>query len=616
VGDPLNASIWSGYTGTIRTNGYGNPALWVYYLSSPTLSHLRFRYSQEAIRVEGTGGYSATVAYAQLVNCIRGIVISGAGGSGSGLTVNVNNSLMAGVLKPFNVNVAASVGKFYHATFHQAGYLISSTVGSATGSFYNSVFANVTNLYSGPATVGGDRNGFYSTTAFGTSTYTTYNLPFQSAGAGNYYLAANSTFRDVGVTNGLSAALLAELRRRTTFPPLILSNILCTTPTALAQQASRDTDTLDLGYHYEPIDWAVNKLTVSGTTLSLANGVSLATFGNDGIWLTDGSQLYSAGLPTNHNHLARFFNIQEQPINWGGGTLANMVSVNPYNYNLSPPSADLRFTDFDAMANSGYHLYTTLTNWTFSRLLLKDCSLSSAAFFLDGPTSSVLGITNNLLERVNSSFQNAPQIGFYNNLVRYGTNRTYYTGSGTWAVKDNAFDNAWIIDTGNPVAAGYNAYINMGTNRFYPTNAADKVLASFVYRTGPLGEYYHFSNNLIDAGSRNATNAGLYHYTVTTNQVKEASSTVDIGFHYVAVNGSGQPIDTDGDGLADYFEDATGDGSYSAGDLANWNAADTDGDGVNDAMEFLQGRNPRVAGIVTDTNGIIDFKVYTPLVTQ
>jgi hypothetical protein len=86
------------------------------------------------------------------------------------------------------------------------------------------------------------------------------------------------------------------------------------------------------------------------------------------------------------------------------------------------------------------------------------------------------------------------------------------------------------------------------------------VLASFVYSTGPLGDYYHFTNSLIDAGSRNATNAGLYHYTVITNQVKEGSSQVDIGFHYVAVDGNGNPVDTNGDGIPDYAADRNGNG--------------------------------------------------------
>src|SRR5207237_1231878 len=36
-------------------------------------------------------------------------------------------------------------------------------------------------------------------------------------------------------------------------------------------------------------------------------------------------------------------------------------------------------------------------------------------------------------------------------------------------------------------------------------------------------------------GSRNAINAGLYHYTVRVDQTKEANSMVDIGFHYLAL---------------------------------------------------------------------------------
>jgi hypothetical protein len=36
---------------------------------------------------------------------------------------------------------------------------------------------------------------------------------------------------------------------------------------------------------------------------------------------------------------------------------------------------------------------------------------------------------------------------------------------------------------------------------------------------------------------------------------------VDIGYHYVACNAAGQPIDTDGDGLPDYLEDVNGNGN-------------------------------------------------------
>lgn len=568
VGDPITTNIWSGYTGTIRTNGYGNPALWVYYLSSPALSHLRFRYSQIGVQVEGSS-VSSTFSHAQLVNCIKGIVITGCGSGSSGPVVGItgNNLLMSGVQYPLTFIIAPNPAKFYNSTIDSTPRVISASASSST-SFTNSVFANVTALYSGTVTLSGGYNGFYLSPTFGASQFSATNYPFQSVGAGYYYLASGSGFRDVGITN-IGSALLSELKKRTTYPPQVPTNTV-TSATTLSPQAQRDTDTPDLGYHYEAIDYAVNTLAIAGTSLTLTNGVALASYGNNGIWLEDGSQLYSEGTPLNHNHLTRFFNVQEQPTNWGGATLSAMMSITPYNYG-SPPGAQIRFTDFDGVANSGYHIYTLNTNWTFSSLLLWDSSFNSGSFYLDGPTNSVLGVTNNLFERVAGSFKNAPQITLYNNLYRFGSLTTTNTGSGTnnWVLKDNAFDSTTITNSTTGLTAAYNAYINMGTNRFIPTNVNDQVLTSFTYTNGTLGGYYQVSTNLYDMGSRNATNAGLYHYTVKTSQAKETNSVVDIGFHYVAVDANGNPVDTDGDGIPDYLEDRNGDGN-GANDATSW----------------------------------------------
>jgi hypothetical protein len=57
--------------------------------------------------------------------------------------------------------------------------------------------------------------------------------------------------------------------------------------------------------------------------------------------------------------------------------------------------------------------------------------------------------------------------------------------------------------------------------------------------------------------------------------VKEASSMVDIGFHYVAVDPStGLPYDTDGDGVPDYLEDRNGNGTVDSGETDWQNAND------------------------------------------
>src|SRR6266516_4690036 len=58
----------------------------------------------------------------------------------------------------------------------------------------------------------------------------------------------------------------------------------------------------------------------------------------------------------------------------------------------------------------------------------------------------------------------------------------------------------------------------------------------------------------MDKGSRSASAAILSDYTVTTNQVKEGATTVEIGYHYVALT-NGVSYDSDADGIPDYIED-------------------------------------------------------------
>jgi hypothetical protein len=64
----------------------------------------------------------------------------------------------------------------------------------------------------------------------------------------------------------------------------------------------------------------------------------------------------------------------------------------------------------------------------------------------------------------------------------------------------------------------------------------------------------------------------LYHFTTQPDQTKETNSVVDIGYHYVAVDGYGNPWDSDTDGVPDYLEDANGDGSVNSGET-DWQSA-------------------------------------------
>jgi RHS repeat-associated protein len=536
VGDAITTGIWSGYTGTIRTNGYGNPALWLYY-TSPNLANLRFRHAQEAIRFEGVTGSLGTLGHSQLVDCIRGIVVngSGSGSGGGGATLTVDNTLLAGVQYPISINNGSFSGNWFHCTVDTATRLVTATA-STTVRATNSVFANLGALTSGGVSLVGNNNGFYAATGFGTAQVSSGTYPFQTVGAGNHYLSADSAFRDLGTTNGVGSTLLADLRRRTTYPPLLLINAI-TTNTTLVPRAPRDTGPPDLGYHYDPLDYAVDNLSVTNATLTLAEGVALATYGSNGIVLRDHGQLHSAGTPGAHNHFVRYYNVQEQATNWGGATPATTVSLSPYSTGAAPPSAQLRFTDFDGLAGGGFHLYTQSNGWKFASLQVKDCTLNSGLFILAGPSTSSLSLSNNLFEWISLSCSNSPKIDAYNNLFRYGTN-TLVNAGGAWTFKDNAYDLSVVDASGTSITADHNAYITTNitvTGRFSPTNAADVVLTSFTYATGPFGAYYHSSTNLDDKGSRTAAAAGLFPYTAKTSGVTETNTTVDIGFHYVPV---------------------------------------------------------------------------------
>src|SRR5947208_533820 len=103
---------------------------------------------------------------------------------------------------------------------------------------------------------------------------------FQTVGAGYHYLAANSGYRNSGTTN-ITPALATDLKQRTTYPPVVLTNDF-TASTTLAPQAQRDADTPDLGYHYDPLDYCWTTLNLTNATLTLTNGVAIGIYGEVG----------------------------------------------------------------------------------------------------------------------------------------------------------------------------------------------------------------------------------------------------------------------------------------------------------------------------------------------
>ena len=116
----------------------------------------------------------------------------------------------------------------------------------------------------------------------------------------------------------------------------------------------------------------------------------------------------------------------------------------------------------------------------------------------------------------------------------------------------------------NAFVAGYGVLL--------PTNNVIFLTNSPSYQSGALGSYYYPTGyRLIQAGDRSAASVppGLYHYTtVTTANNVDGTNTVSIGLHYVGVDANGNPLDTNGDGIPDYLQDANGNGKIDSGETS------------------------------------------------
>lgn len=437
----------------------------------------------------------------------------------------------------------------------------------------NSIFDNV----SYTSSLDGDYNGFYNAPSFGgTYQFTNTTSPFETVGGGEFYLAS-CAFKGAGSAD---TNLQGFLSNKTTYPPNLITNDI-TNSVVLTPQVGRDNSpTPDLGYHYDPIDYLMGGgIYVYSTTL-LSNGIAVALHGSTddagvyGAIVLQSGEFVSAGSPTAPNYVVWYNTVQESD---AAGWAASDGALDMFGYTFGGTLLDCRFTRFCRLADTGAYIGVGGAN-TDGIANFRDSELFNGNFFWVPFPGASMSMTNCLLDRcslqIDELSYQTNAVSFANCLFHNDQIALSGTTNFTYPIAfTNCFFDTTNISRGSAAfAADYNAYFTNNPHRF--TNTHDVLLATNIspFISGPLGDFYQGITNLIDLGSGTADQFGLYHFTVQTNQITETNSITDIGYHYVAVDSNGNPLDTDGDGVPDYLEDANGNGTVDSGET-DWQDA-------------------------------------------
>ncbi|MBN9693319.1 MAG: hypothetical protein J0M24_24005 [Verrucomicrobia bacterium] len=564
--------------------GSANGALVINNGAATSIPYARFRHLRRGLAFMNGTGHS--VKHSQFVQCSEGIW------STTALAYSLFNSLFDSTSIVLAGNAATITAQ--HLTVRTA---------TTFNTGHSVTLANT-------LLVGVTTPGSYTQVAGSVSATPAGGTAFETIAGGQLYLPAGSPHRNSG-TSTIDSTLATELKKMTTEAPQILTGSLSVN-TTLSSRVQRDTDQVDKGYHYDSLDYVVKNLDATAA-LILTNGVAIAVAGNYGVDLRNAGQLISEGRAENLNRLTRWHNVQEQSAAEGnGGPIAKITA----NY-TTRPVLSLRFTQANALSESG----TTLLDmnivqpptWRFQSISLEFCQARNIGLPLIAPSdtsaASVL-LRNNLFERSTILVQKmasgaaTPLTGnFYNNLFWRGAlTLGYDSGGGNpgWALRDNLFDGGSTAFSGNLQSSviRWNNGFTTGTANAFGGSTNKTGLSTDYQSNGTWGNRYYPASGvapslftLINAGSRLRDVAGLYHFTVKsatgTKEAVDTPDTVDIGLHYVGLNGSGQPNDTDGDGIPDYVEDRNGNGSATPdADETGWQQSNGAGSGSGALQVF------------------------------
>ncbi|HEY4414521.1 MAG TPA: hypothetical protein VGO57_02425, partial [Verrucomicrobiae bacterium] len=432
VGEPISGSSGSpsGY--------YANPALSMSSLGDQQLSGLRVSYAKTALSIPGT---SLTLGNAQFVKCGSGIALSGG-------TLTLNNALFVGVNTNFSLTGSGAVVAANNVTFDNAQAL-ATPASFPSGSYLqltNCILANVTNV---AGTIYAGYNGFYQTTTLGDPATTTAAYPFKPTGAGGFYLTNDCAFFNAGTTN-MDANDLAALSLRTTRPPIVVSNLSISVASSYSPQAQRnDTNSPDLGYHYDPLDYAFGGVKVY-SNLTFTAGTAVGYFelpgagsSGYGISIYDKVILALNGTASQPCTVASYSTVQEgstglwKDRGYYAGILVQSLSGG---YSMNPTNAAQIWPTFTR------HFLLTRDSNHYRELNALTWVAANNSEFYGGDVGTYwvyLNFTNCLFDRtgINNLGGNAARLAMRNCTLHGGAVDIYKAGL-TWPVwiEDCAFD--------------------------------------------------------------------------------------------------------------------------------------------------------------------------------
>ncbi len=501
-------------------------------------------------------------------------------------TISLRNLLFANVQTNLNPILYNNGLNIQNCTFSSSSNLICAqdwSGQSVTANLTNCILANMSSLtnahvYSFTYQINGGNNGFYNSPPFGTNQATNNFYPFQAVGGGGYYLANGCAFTN-GATTNIDPTLQTNLYQKTVYPPIAYTNVTFTNDLTLNPQAARDTNAIALGYHYDPIDYSFGGC-IANSNITFTAGTAVGWFRTSSGWYHAGYGIHMGtgvtvsfnGIATAPTYWVRLNTAQEQDLTggYGPGGIESWTSVNS-------PTLIGHFMHCSMVGYDGGSRHFS-DDWGNIVGELTDSEFRGGTL---GVYQDYMYYTNCLMWRVGTWLLNGTTTSSYTlrNCTFFGGQfliQRNSSGPTPVSVRDCSFDQTsistsdyWSSNT-NLTDYDYNAYTNT-TDPFSIGGAHDVVVSYFNWQTSWFGNYYLPTNSpLLNAGDVPASEMGLYHFTIQTNQVPEGTNTVSVGYHYVATDAYGNPLDSNGDGIPDYLEDANGNGIYDTGDLGDW----------------------------------------------